>query len=361
MAYDPIAPHASLIATTLSYQHKKVVAPILQKHKILGVLQQKGRITKGAHSYEFKWPVEYKIRSGTWRLPGAPTSAPQVNRHRQAVLPYRHFYVAEAFDEFTMLANKGPEALANVYETAVKSNARGCALTLGKAMYTDGNAAGYTDQIHGFESWCSDDNAVHSTSSKGSSGPNDLYAGLYTTPAYYGGAATDFPLNTCDPEAVFWSTLLLDGGYAWSGTTATMAAQWRPMMTFAMIYMDQLQGVQPDLWLTTSEMLRSIKDSLTADEQINIVRGPKESLMAKLGYNAISWEGVDIINEIDCPANTCYGICFDHLELKSMQKDLFVMDTDTDPLQMTKALIYKFYGNLMIDSPAYFCKMGELY
>lgn len=357
-----IAPNAALAATTINAHIRKIVERPLQEDRFLGALKKKGTISFGNSSYAFDWLVDILRREVTWSAPDDPISSPQLNRHKRATLPYRKCHMSEGFNKFTELANKGPEAQAKILATAVKNMAVDCVRSLSKACWVDGNATGYTDQIHGIGSFMGSDSAQHGSVSLGFAGPSDTYAGLRTDPAYYGGSATQFPVGDCHSHAIFWSPLLADvGNDDWSyGTTYTWAKQWRSIMSACNLFMRVHNDTKFDVWYMTPGMYRTVADSLTSSEQININRG-KESLMASLGYDTINFEGIDLIDEINCPADTAWGVNFDHLELKSMQSQLFEKTESRDDTVSTKNVTFDFYGNLVADSPRFFAKVGTFY
>lgn len=358
MTVQYIAPNAALAATTINAHIRKIVERPVQEDRFLGALKKKGKIEYNASSYAFDWLVDILRRSVTWSAPDDPVSSPQYNRHKRATLPYRKCHMSEGFSKFTELANRGPEAQAKIIATAVKNMAVDCVKSLSAACWVDGNASGYTNQIHGLQSFTGNDGAVQSASSLGFCGPSDTYANLNTGIGYYGGSATDFPIGTCASHAIFWSPLLADIGSTWYGTTATWAAQWRSIMSACNLYMRVHNDERPDVYYMTPAMYRTVNDSLTASEQININRG-KESLMASLGYETITFEGIDLIDEINCPSGTAWGVNFDHLTLRSMQSQLFEKTDSRDDTVSTKNVTFDFYGNLVADSPRFFIEIAD--
>jgi hypothetical protein len=331
----------------------KKVQPIIQKHKFLGVLKKKGKVVYDCHSQEMEWIVNYRDRDITWQEPRDVQEAPQVNRYKKATLPWRSFYIGESMTKFDQLANRGPEARAKILDDAIDSMLRSMSLGLGEACFIDGNAAGNEKKLHGIESCLGAGAEV----ANGVYNPSDQYAGLYTELGYYCGDADTHPVGS-DPEACFWSPLLLDPtSSSWGGTAATWAYNWRKVIDFAHMHQDVLQnGGIPQVWFMDVTSLSQCKDYLEGKEQVNVNRGT-EPLVASLGYRTINYEGIELVAEKDIAAGTAYGIDFDKMSLRSMQKQLFVKKESKDDTNDTKSWTFDCYVNLQIDSPAHLVKV----
>lgn len=361
MALENIVPNAALTGSTIDKYIRKLADPILDRHPVTGLLKAKGRIEYNCSGTQMTWPVVMRRPTPTAYLPDEPRSAPRRAYHKTATLPWRMFGIAERVDEFTKRANRGAEALAKHWTTAISKMTDSMGIKLGQDFLAmDGNASGYTTEIHGMKSFLTQGLQVGTLPSFA---PNDTYAGLSTVVGTYGGTAALFPEHTsASPvtvEACFWSPILIDvkDDY-FTGTSHTWFYQWRQAMEYSSMWMMERQGIRPDTWLTTPSWFHDIKQSLAASEQINVNRGDN-SLATKLGYESVSLNGIDITYTQDMPASTCYGIKWDKVGVHSLGGQLFETDKERDWFVQSDVLGLTFMGNLRFESPAYFIKLGE--
>jgi hypothetical protein len=102
-----------------------------------------------------------------------------------------------------------------------------------------------------------------------------------------------------------------------------------------------------------------VRNTLAGSEQINVNRGA-ESLAIKLGYDSVNVNGIDIVHTQDCPADTCYGIKWEYVEVQSMLNQLFESEKDKDGQLQSDILTIDFLGNVRFESPAYFIKIYDV-
>lgn len=333
---------------------KKIVDPMYRKCAFVEYLRRKGRVVKNCTSEKFEWRVKMTTREPVPYNRNDIIATPQTNRWTKAELPYRAYVHGESIDEFTKKANRGSDKIFNIWEETLTALMEEMFDYLAKSSWLDGNATGNEDRIHGVESWMANTTAVNS---KWAYGPNDTYAGLSTVLGNYGGTVSDFPISGYTEDAAFWSPLLADPTYAWSGSTHTWATHWRETLEACNSYFDNLRGQLPDTYLMPAAELLVVKTGLAGDESIQVTRGPESSLAAKLGYDHVYVDGVELVKDRYCPADTVYGFVWDKLQLRTMAGQLFEKKGDDNLTNLTEEIVFTFFGNLAIKSPAYSIKV----
>ena len=360
---DTIMANPRVAVSTLNLHLRQKIEPIYRKRILLAGLRSHGRIKFNASGKAFDWRMRFRRRTLT---PGDGDMQTIVfaalNTDRDASLPWRNYYLTEYTTKYERLVSEGPPETRfyRIVQRVADQLAGDAEESFADQLYVDGNAAGSTKRLHGFESWSS----VSAALSNGYVGaPNDYYAGTYTNLGYYGGswsppASNNWPLGTGPVEYNFASPLVLDyTNTKWAGTTNTWVANWRKCLRFADTYLQTLQNVRPDIFLLSPELYRTAKDTLNDKETLDI---NQTSDLVKLGFKVVNWEGIDLAFEYGVPNNTGYGIVWDKLALHSLQGQLFEKDDDMDITTQTKRICIDFYGNLMIESPAFFVKFAAI-
>jgi hypothetical protein len=345
----------------------------IRKNPLLAALKEKGRITlgwstKGAGP-EFEWPVQFRSVTTYTNADRRPVGSTADNVWKKAKLPCRSLVNKQNISKFETLINgSGSDSLARIVDAMYPIQTKSIMDTIAQDIMTnDGDSAtsDYSERIHGFPSCMANTGSVvnDNSSSKGLVlDPNDQYAGIYTNLAYYGGDWTEstgaeWPTGNGSYEYKFWAPMIWDVGntYLSSETTHDWEHQWKYAFLNDSTYLFSQYAKTRDCWIVSPDAMRQIKGSLEADSSIYIQRGASESTLVKLGFNTLTYEGGDIITD---PWLTTaywygYGVCFDELELRSLQSQLIMKEDDRDITTQTDVVAADAYLNLRITSPAY--------
>lgn len=337
---------------------EKLIEPGMRSHIMLAKLRKRGRIKYNCHSDKFDWRVKFRRNTPVENDDMQANTFPRVNRHKKAELDYRSYILGESFTKFERLASQDPKtALINIVGKLSEFMASDFNEFFPLELYNDGHLN--TGRIHGLETMFSHTGTVVTNSP--AYAPNDIYADLDCTLNAYGGSWTPgdsngYPLGQGSLEYHFWSPLILDEEAAfWSASDKTWAGgTWREALRFADTYQQTLHSKTPDLWLMTPEKLRLAKETLTDKERI-IITTDTETM--KLGFKVLNWEGTELLSEYGVPADACYGLRFDSMELRSMQSKLFMADEAKDLTFSATQLSLDFYGTMKFTTPADFVKV----
>lgn len=345
---------ARLDVTTINKHLPGMTEVIYKKHPLFAWLKEKKRFVYNCSGKKFDWRIKYRMNSLQGYDDMMPVSFPRFNRYASAELPYRAYSQSEAISKFEELANKGSDTqLIDLVVDTTKSLAEDAAQQFPAKLWLDGTAN--PRDIHGVESWMSVSGA--SAGNKVSL-PNDSYAGHLTTMgSAFGGSWTGtFPAGTGTPEYTAWSPLVVNvKDTGWAATTKTWPNTCREALRFGILFMEE-QMFPLDMILMTRDMYSDLLAGIEGKESVEITRGAASSTSIKLGFDAINYMGVDIMQGYGVPTDCAYGFVADQLELRSMQPQLFQVDKDSSIDNKTKKLSLDFFGNLKISTPKASCK-----
>jgi len=93
-----------------------------------------------------------------------------------------------------------------------------------------------------------------------------------------------------------------------------------------------------------------------------VQRGPAESTLVKLGFQTLTYEGVDIISDPWITTSGVYGyaLIWDELELRSLQSQLIMKEDDRDITTQSDIVAADAYLNLRITSPAFLGEFADI-
>jgi hypothetical protein len=272
-------------------------------------LKKRGHIETGLSGQNCTWNV-----NGGRHTMAAYDDAEVVNIARkkhefQAVLPWAFLTVNDAItrDEIAMSGsdvsfrrvNKDLlERMKKSFQTRINA----------QALTQDGNAVG-TNVLHGMESFL----AATGTLARRQTA-NDTYAGL---PTVTGGITT---IDNAEPDA--WSPTLAN--YTFTGMVST-AQTWRANLreclthTKDAITFGNEPDEQPDLVIIDRTMFSTMKDVLSATQNLYVVGSPQAGTTGLGIKGAIEYDGLEVIFDADQTANTGHMLNFHKIFLDVLQ------------------------------------------
>lgn len=357
MAYT-ITNNARIDVGVINDHIEQLVEPGMRKHILLAMMRKRGRLKFNCHSKARDWRIKYKRTEPVPHDDMSPINFVRVNRHKDAVLPWRSYAQGEFFTKYEKLVSQNPKtALIKIVDNLTGEMTSDINEYFHLEAYNDGYEN--TDRLHGLESMFGHTGSVITNSP--AYAPSDTYGGLSTTLGNYGGTwstgvSNAYPMGTGDLQYQFWSPLILDEEASfWDSTTKTWkGGTWRETIRFANTYQETLHSKIPDFYLMTAEKLRLAKQSMDDKERVIVTSG---SEVADLGFKTMKFEGVDLLSEYGVPDGAAYGIYVDSMELCSMQSKLFMIDQEDDIVLSSRRLAIDFYGNMRFKSPAHFVKI----
>ncbi|MCS7226521.1 MAG: hypothetical protein NZ821_05960, partial [Gloeomargarita sp. SKYB31] len=336
----------------------KVAEPIYRQARLLGILRAKRRISYNHDEDDIRWRVRY-VRRRPEVITGPVVSTPFLApvRHKTAVLDWRGYALGEYILPIEQLKGRTKEtALPRLLDDIVRSVIEDFELFISEILYKDGNTA--EQHLHGLESMFGTDNT---SMVEPVLNPNDTYAGLSTVIGAYGGTIKgNWPVGSFTSEAIFWTPLIEKWNDNRFKRNPNEEATWEnngeKAIRYCTTWLWANQSVQPDVIIMHPDMLRQLKDSLTPYRQLQVT--PKSPIV-DLGIQTVQFDGLELVDDPNCPVDTAYVLSTNKMELMSMQSELIHVHQDIDRYR-TKTLFFDFYGNMRIESPAFLGKLVKV-
>ncbi len=356
MAHIDASPRIAV--STLNKHIRKRVEPVFRTEVLLGGMKAAGRVTYNNTGKAMDWRVRFRRRQIV-AGDGNPVSIsfPSVNTKKTASLPWRQYQLGENVTKYEKLVGQTSDvALFKIVEEATRELTDDFNADFPLKLFGDGYATGSKD-IHGLESIFSGITAAGGGTGSSLPTSGDTYGGIDMSLGFYGGSWTgDWPVGTGDEEYHFFTPLVVDVGDSFFSGTATWAQNWQAAIRYLTTYGETLQKTHYDLLLLNPELLRTAKDSLEEKERFIVTQ---KSGLTDIGFKTLQFEGLELTQSYGVPADVGYGLRWDKMELKSMQGQLFASAKDDDITTSTELIAMDFYGNLMVDSPAYLAKLHD--
>lgn len=289
------------------------------------------------------------------------------NYHKNWSLPWRGYIMTDRVTKKQALMNRGPQQIVDVMGDKLDIMKKGFQASLGSELYGDGNASGKENAYHGIESLCGDDGTTVATDLIAN--PSDSYAGLSTGVTSAGGSwtsglstkpnatlAIDWPRGKGSAETGYYSPILANvSSTNWNTGGTDFRSNCEIVMRRVLAWNRALTNGSPYAFMTNPDWLADFKDFMSTRNR-NITPNPDA---LELGFpGALQFEGAMIYSEIECPADTAYGLNIDEMELRLLSDDL--MDAE-GPTWDQKSQSYLFtvgnFGNLHFN-PRHFAKLA---
>lgn len=338
---------AGIVNAVMSDYSKTVTDATLKQHKILALLQDRGRLTYNHSGENMEDRIKFKQAQTSFFGDGTRINYSRLNRYKPWVLPLnRGYYVSDSITIMEKEQCKGETLLIPKYSQKGKMLVDEIQEHLNVALLHDGNATNYTQGFHGIESWFS----VSGASTKSPIGlPNDTYAGLSTALANYGGTwsttgsnttYTDWPFGKGEVQYDFNSPVVVNytstittdsaaGNTGWDASTKTFPNTCLEATRYGLdAIRSRVGGMNGQIEVITyeSQLFRQFKNKLQAEEHINVSRNDGPSGLYRLGFgDVINFDGCDITSLPDLDAGIGYGWNLSLLELCIMTKDLVMV------------------------------------
>ena len=363
-----------VVNTTIRKYMKGEEVEILRNRKLTALLQSRGRVKYNQSGEQVDWKVRYKRAPLTGFADADTLTFPRRNRWKTAALPWRGYATTDSMTKKEKLMNKNTEAIVKIYDGVARILLEDIEDQFGDELYIDGNGTGNSKRIHGVESFFAATQTINISTGAARTAnaadkvgyPNDTYAGLSTTLANYGGSwSGSWPTGTGDAHYDFWSPVLVNyTSTAFGGAADTWAAQGDEAMRWMIIKCQKNKSKrgQLDLILLDSELFNDLLNLVDAKERFISRPNRTEGSLAKLGFtDMLNYDGVEVTWEYGVPSSVGYGFNVDHMELQSLQSQLFVPEgPDFDIASQSYRFSIDYFGNLKCSSPRNFGKLLTL-
>ncbi len=346
--------------STINKQLRKLVKPGNIKSRLVGRLGQKGRIKYSCFGKNTDWRVRFRQTEPIPYDDMDSRQAARVNRHRTAVVDWKAWTYGEAFSKFESLANRGDTALFGIVKENTEAAAEDFSKFLARQVFKDGDISG-DDNMDGLETLYSDISSLVTDNSSGNGkvgDPAGTYAGLRMDLNFYGQGSFNENTDVEWPDGYgltqyhFFSPIAVDVKNAgWNVTSPVWEYTWRLAMNYAATFLMSLHDRRVDDWVMTPRMMMEVQNSLIDKERYLINQDPA---LVNLGFDHIDWNGTKLLSDTGCTDSRCYGLNYDEMQLRCMEKQLVNKDGDEDVTTLTKAIYFDSWCNMKFTSPAFF-------
>ena len=346
-------------ATTIARYVQGEEVNVMRDHPLLALLQSRGRVEFNVSGSTVEKRVRYKQAPLVGYADGDTLSYTRRNRWVVAVLDHRGYYVSDSYGKKEKLANRGKERVIDLVGGMAERLMDDIKDNFAMQLYGDGNAVGSEKFICGLETLFGNGGAAVQGYV---ATPSDTYAGLDTTLAAKGGSWTTsggnstWPMGRGSTEYDYFSPLIVDyTDTAWAAATKTWANTCVEALRFGLTYTEKNVSAKgkTDLVQLDRELYRQFLDNRDALQQINVNKGSPAGLV-DLGFkDAINFDGASLMRGYGLPyynsAPVGYGLNVDHMQLWSMQGQLFVPTMYDDYETKSTNMDVDYLGNLWVN------------
>lgn len=367
--------HLAVVTTTISQYAKGAEDLTIRRRILLALMRKYGKITYGNSGTSMTWQVEFSQPQMRQHGDAGEITFSEHTAYKQLNLDWRGYVITDLLPEKQRLANRGPQALVNLYKSKTENMIKKFNSGINGQFYVDGNASGNEAAIHGFES-CLGVTTPAATDLIGT--PNDTYAGYSTVLGTYGGTwtanrttaetprypnatlAKDWPWGSGSSEYDFLAPKIVN---ATSSNWGTGSTAWKDNCEKALrranLWLRDTAGDSgaPIMFLFGSDYYGDIQDYFSAKQRIMVPHKESEDL----GFSdTMNFDGAGIAHDFDCPAMTGYGLKIGEMELACMYDSLFAVEGPEHDIRTGNYLTkLGFFGNMKLQ-PKCMAKIAAL-
>lgn len=353
-----MASRAEIIATTRQRWIKGAVDLTMQQRAWLALMKSMGRIEFNMSGDYLEFSIKNDIRNWSPHVDYSQITYSPSNLHDKALIEWIELTMVDVYSKMERLKNRGDEARVKKIEGILKDMQKDAAASFGKLLFLDRDVAANAGNLWGFLSF----------TSHGSQTITDEEA--TTLNQTYANHSTSRTTKTSNVKAEAY-------GY-WSPTKINSTVQGETWAADADHHMRRLisragktnsaKDQRLDLILCPKTSYELFLNLAEQRQQQHIRRGDNLGIV-KLGFDAISYDGVEITYDDDIPATDtegatirAIGLNMDQAGLEVMTGQLFddeSMGGKIDVDQLTKKFLLTFNGNLKFH-PKFQGMIGDL-
>jgi hypothetical protein len=371
MAGEGIGITDRVAKVTLAHWAKHISDQAKNRFPLMKILSAKGRIKRGKHGGELRWPVQFKQHALKAHIDAQAQVHERFNELVNANLRWAGLEMTDAITHQEKEENGGEEAVVKIFAQRAKLMQRDALQQFGKKPYLDG-AAG-PREFHGIESLMS--LTGQTATDEFATTLNDTYAGLSTSYTSFKAGAS----KGVDEEYGAWSPVVVNCNRTVNAATRAwddFADEYIRAGLLEATYGDSEEDCI-DLVLLRKASFKSFMNLLDDKERVNLVKGDSPSGSA-YGFNHkrfISFDGCAVGWDFGVPAADLqagtdvvhgYGFNTDMMELCLLGKSggkgdtIFSVKTSYDPFRMADLIRLYCLGNFKFESPRHFMALKEL-
>lgn len=352
-----MASRAEILAATRSKWLKGATDLTMQKRAWLAMMKQKGSIDYSCSGDYLEFTIKNDIRNWQAHTDYGQITYQPSDLHDKALIEWVGLTMVDVYSKLDKLKNRGDEARVKLIEGMLKGMQKDAAKSFGKLLFKDKDVTANAGLLWGFLSFTSHN--TQTATDEEATTLNDSYANHSTS------RTTKTSVTTAEAYG-YWSPTKINATVTGETWAANADHQMRRLISRAGA--DAAAENRLDLVMCPKTSYELFLNLAEQRQQQYIRRGDNLSLV-KLGYDGISYDGVQVTYDDDIPATDtegatirAIGLNFDHCGIKCMTKNLFddeSMGGEKDIDQLTTKFLMTFHGNLWFH-PKFQGMIGEL-
>lgn len=346
---------AQAIKNTAPKYLPNAVNQTLRDRFLLSYLQKAGRFIFNEGGVSCTWNVTVRqpeIRSTR----GQRAQFVGSDTKEQLTISHAQLEGTDALDRNTLMVNSGPTAIVKLIETKLDELVTSLADKLCNQIYVDN--ASDSAQLTGLQSIMKGVVGAN-TDRMAVPAPGTTYGGKSMVLGALGGKwtsalgvarhntsiLTDWPEGTGDSQYDYLAPKMFNYGGDWSAGTEDWANNCEKLLRRAKVAIRALggAGTAPAVGVFSPEMYNELMDSIQTRERLSI-----SDYASDLGFgDTMSYDGMVLAFDYDCPANKGYAINPQEMALYSVHDQLMYTDGPTwDTREQAYLFLVGFLGNL---------------
>ena len=335
-------------------------------------LLQNGKIKKGESGTGFYWLLEIRLPDVRPLTNHNVMDFQPIEKHVEMRIGTRGYEATESMSMIDQEINKGPQALANLFQGKADGLRKAMKQNLQGECYKSGSSAGRTDRFEGLETGLV---AGTCTVADKIAAPNGSYAGQVTDLANNGGfwsntatitpnnasISSDYPDGQGDPQYDCNSPLLVNtGSDGWGTGSNNHGTNLFRAISQTQIWL-KLLGAKAGEGLTVIDSHSFQRMRENQEAKMRLVQPAKSGMDIGLVGSAGSLylDGMRIEPDFWCPVTTAYTFSMDQISLHSyFTEGLFRSKGPIEVPTMSFATVWALFvlGNIKYHSMKGFAK-----
>lgn len=359
---------ARIVHSTIADYIRKEQSNVMRKRVLLAMLEKRGRISYNRSGLNLNWKVEFDRQPLQPYTEGGLISFAGSDRYRTFTSDWVQYVLSDSITKKQTLMNRGAEAIIKLASDIGKKLLNDGRDKLSEELYIDGAASANANRLDGLLTPFQIGNGADALSGAATNGDDTQYSKYVVAlqaSSNYGGVSMNLGGVAGDWESLNWPLGRGDESFdfnhplainietgEWTGsTTVSSTAGLAKALRFG-YFASARNGEKQDFALLSWGLLRKFLESQESKQRTQTLKG-NDSDLTKLGFEAVSYDGVELTWEYGMPSSSLtggteseigFGINLNSFEICSMQDKLFASDKDSEITVKSDLFLVDFYG-----------------
>lgn len=345
---------ARIVHSTISDYIREEQNSVLRKRLLLAMLQKRGRISYNRSGINLDWKVRFDRQPLSTYDEGQLINFTASDRYRTFTSEWVQYVASDSITKKQTLQNRGAQAILKLAGDLGKKLLDDARDRFAEELYVDGSATANSGRIDGLLTPFQIGTGADALSGSAANGDDTEYSKFVIelkTNAIYGGVSMNLGGVAGDWESTNWPLGRGDESYdfnhplainietgEWTDSTTVSSTAGLPKALRFGYFASARNGEKQDFALLDWNLLRKFKESQESKQRAQTLKG-NDSDITKLGFEGISYDGIELTTEYGLPSSNLtggtetaigFGVNLNAFEICSMQDKLFVSDKDDD-------------------------------